>query len=402
MKKMQKKGFTLLEILLVIALLGILVTIILVVLNPQARFASARNDIRKSDIQELELALTQYRLQEGSYPVGLDRTLREICDPDITNPAVNCGTYINLSALVPTYMQAIPQDPQDTDSIEGSGYSIAVDATRNIVSIKAIRSELSMTIALNDPLPATGTPMEVEYLVVGGGGGGGNSQGSAFWGSGGGGAGGMLIGSTPLTLQNYTITVGNGGASNSNGGNSSFGTIATAIGGGAGGNAGGGSGGNGGSGGGKGGYSGAVGTGINDQGNNGGSGPGLDFGGGGGGAGAAGNNTLNGGNGLQSNITGSNLYYAGGGGGYTGGSGGLGGGGGQNVTGTNGFGGGGGGGAGPSVLGRAGGSGIVIIRYKTDGSDGISPSSTGGTKTTSGAYTIHTFTSNGTFTPIQY
>jgi hypothetical protein len=42
----------------------------------------------------------------------------------------------------------------------------------------------------------------------------------------------------------------------------------------------------------------------------------------------------------------------------------------------------------------------VIIRYQTDGSDGISPSSTGGTKTTSGAYTIHTFTSNGTFTVV--
>jgi hypothetical protein len=43
----------------------------------------------------------------------------------------------------------------------------------------------------------------------------------------------------------------------------------------------------------------------------------------------------------------------------------------------------------------------VIIRYQTDGTDGISPSSTGGTKTTSGAYTIHTFTSNGTFTVVE-
>jgi hypothetical protein len=48
----------------------------------------------------------------------------------------------------------------------------------------------------------------------------------------------------------------------------------------------------------------------------------------------------------------------------------------------------------------AGGSGVVIVRYKTDGSDGISPSSTGGTKTTSGIYTIHTFTSSGTFTVV--
>jgi hypothetical protein len=49
------------------------------------------------------------------------------------------------------------------------------------------------------------------------------------------------------------------------------------------------------------------------------------------------------------------------------------------------------------TAGKNGGSGIIVIRYKTDGSDGVSTSSTGGTITTSGAYTIHTFTSNGTF-----
>ena len=52
-----------------------------------------------------------------------------------------------------------------------------------------------------------------------------------------------------------------------------------------------------------------------------------------------------------------------------------------------------------SRTGGAGGSGIVILRYKTDGSDGIvAANATGGTKTTSGIYTVHTFTSSGTFT----
>lgn len=46
------------------------------------------------------------------------------------------------------------------------------------------------------------------------------------------------------------------------------------------------------------------------------------------------------------------------------------------------------------------GSGIVIISYATNGSDWVSTSSTGGTITTSGGQTIHTFTSNGTFTMV--
>lgn len=41
--------------------------------------------------------------------------------------------------------------------------------------------------------------------------------------------------------------------------------------------------------------------------------------------------------------------------------------------------------------------GIVIIRYKTDGSDHISPLSTGGVITVDGLFTIHTFTANGIF-----
>ena len=149
----QKKGFTILEILLVIALIGILLGIMLVVLNPRARFASARNDTRRSDIKKIEGALIQYRLQEGSYPAGLSSTLQEICDPDIANPSTNCGTNINLSALIPTYLQSIPQDPNDKDTTGGNGYQVAVNTTRNIIAVKAIQAELSVIISINDPLP---------------------------------------------------------------------------------------------------------------------------------------------------------------------------------------------------------------------------------------------------------
>ena len=48
-----------------------------------------------------------------------------------------------------------------------------------------------------------------------------------------------------------------------------------------------------------------------------------------------------------------------------------------------------------------GASWVVIIAYKTDGSDGIKNTSTGGTITTSGLYTIHTFTTSGTFVAVE-
>ena len=87
-------------------------------------------------------------------------------------------------------------------------------------------------------------------------------------------------------------------------------------------------------------------------------------------------------------------------GGGTSGSGGLGGGGAAgngasgNYTGTSGTANtGGGGGAGNTASGGNGGSGVVIVRYLTADASGWTIS--GGTSTTSGSYTIHTFTSSG-------
>lgn len=82
--------------------------------------------------------------------------------------------------------------------------------------------------------------------------------------------------------------------------------------------------------------------------------------------------------------------------GGSGGAGGAGGGGAGNVAGagangTANTGGGGGGGRGASAGGN-GGSGVVIVRYAT-----ADLTATGGTITTDGAYTIHTFNASGTF-----
>jgi hypothetical protein len=135
-----------------------------------------------------------------------------------------------------------------------------------------------------------------------------------------------------------------------------------------------------------------------------------------------------GGTGFLSAINGTSYYWGGGGGGSswtnTAGVGGAGGGGGGSCheSGTRGTGGaginagangtaatgsaggnggansGGGGGGGTHAysVGGNGGSGIVIVRYAG------SQKATGGTITSSGGYTIHTFTSSGTFTPTSY
>jgi hypothetical protein len=229
--------------------------------------------------------------------------------------------------------------------------------------------------------------IECQYLVVAGGGAGGFSTG------GGGGAGGYrssVVGELSGGLANaertinltalntYNVIIGAGGAAGpvwTNGSDSAFHTI-TSIGGGRGGN-------NfvslpstGGSGGGAtdslAGAAGTSGQGFAGGANS--SWSGIYGAGGGGGAAAVGaigtpSAGGNGGSGLASSITGTSVIRAGGGGGGTFqgtplGVGGAGGGGAATVAGTANTGGGGGGSINNSNVNAAGGSGIVIVRYR--------------------------------------
>jgi hypothetical protein len=273
-----------------------------------------------------------------------------------------------------------------------------------------------------DTVTMTDTPgvgiLFVDALLVAGGGGGAGATTSIP--PGGGGGGGVLFSAANgITPGSYSIVVGaagvggavNTGSGSTPGGNSTaFGL--TAQGGGVG-SFNGAVGGNGGcGGGGSGGATVAGGTGVAGQGFAGGtSDAGNSFAtGGGGGAGAVGVSgsfrvSGAGGAGKSSSISGAAVLYGGGGGGGgnnptpitpgAGGSGGGGAGGGASAptAGANGLGGGGGGGSmSPITAGANGGSGVVVLSYPTG-----SMFASGGTKTTSGGNTIHTFTSNGTF-----
>lgn len=269
-----------------------------------------------------------------------------------------------------------------------------------------------------------GAPSVRALVVAGGGGGAGNCN--TCGGAGGGGAGGLLYEDEILvSLGSTAITVGAGGAGGAGinsaagkgakGNNSAFGSLLVAVGGGGGSPQDGTAGGIGGSGGGGGGGGspppGGAGGGTYGQGNAGvaGTDASLNYrGGGGGGAGAAGS-ANNGGAGATYTIRGASATYAGGGGGgaYTtsapgsGGSGGGGAGANQSINSGKGYagvantGGGGGGANGSSLggVGGAGGSGIVVLSYPVG-----ALTATGGTITTAGGRTIHTFTSSGVFT----
>lgn len=97
MHQQGQKGFTLVEILMVVMILGILfVTGTLSYANIRQRSMDQR---RKTDLEDIRSALEQYRSVHSVYPT----------------PAGPQGLLFGTSALTDdtrTYMQIIPQDPQ--------------------------------------------------------------------------------------------------------------------------------------------------------------------------------------------------------------------------------------------------------------------------------------------------
>lgn len=148
-KKEFNRGFTLLEIMLVIALIGILAVILIFTINPARRLSEAHNAQRKVDVAAIVNAIYQYAIDNnGSLPAGIpegsDNTCtegtHEICRT--TGPA--CGN-IDLSVLTDNqlYMTAMPIDPSGLGYYNdyGTGYLI-VKSTNGRVTVCAPRTEL--------------------------------------------------------------------------------------------------------------------------------------------------------------------------------------------------------------------------------------------------------------------
>ena len=108
--KMRNKGFTLIEMILVVGILGILAVGAIVALNPVAQFQKGNDVRRKSDLAQVQRALEAFYQDYGSYPIGNGSTGYLINYMDKTQtPAVSVTIHWG-SAWQP-YMNLLPQDP---------------------------------------------------------------------------------------------------------------------------------------------------------------------------------------------------------------------------------------------------------------------------------------------------
>ena len=114
----QQKGFTLIEILVVIGLIAILAAIVLIAINPARQFAQARNSQRESNVNTILNAIGQ-RLADNK---GVWNAVAG-CDAIPAGTTTISSAATDLSCLTPTYIPAqLPVDPTDGTWTSGSSY----------------------------------------------------------------------------------------------------------------------------------------------------------------------------------------------------------------------------------------------------------------------------------------
>ena len=143
----NKKGFTLLEILLVVAAIAILAGIVIVAINPSKQLGDTRNSQRWSDVNTILNAVYQYSVDNnGTIPTGIGTTASPICST--TGAACTTAGFVDLGVLITnqTYITAIPSDPQCATA-DSSCYEI-VRSTDNRITVSAPDAENGAVITV--------------------------------------------------------------------------------------------------------------------------------------------------------------------------------------------------------------------------------------------------------------
>lgn len=143
----SQKGFTLIELIVVIGMLTILFAIVLVAVNPARQFASSRNTARQNDVNAILNAVEQYSADNN----GILPTQITTSSQYVSNSEADLCSLLTASSK---YLSALPQDPNSNNGAPitsctsyDTGYTIVKDANSR-VTVSAPNAENGATISV--------------------------------------------------------------------------------------------------------------------------------------------------------------------------------------------------------------------------------------------------------------
>jgi len=165
--QMKKNGFTLIEILLVVAAISILAGIVILAINPGKQLAESRNAQRRADVKTILEGIYQWNIDNGGtniiYPTNvLSSSPTEICHLEQADNmycftgmgqsfgqdqiclTLNCyySGLADFTALTyeERYLNSMPVDPKN-ESTHGTGYQIR-QSSNGRITVSAPLAEL--------------------------------------------------------------------------------------------------------------------------------------------------------------------------------------------------------------------------------------------------------------------
>jgi prepilin-type N-terminal cleavage/methylation domain-containing protein len=144
-----RSAFTLVELIIVIAIIAILAAAIFVAVDPARRLHESRNAVRASDVATILEAVKKYQVDnDGAHYTeiaGLTATQYSVIGTDTTGCSSTCtaqstqAACVDLSGIGNTYLSAIPQDPLSGDA-GNTDYYISL-GNDNEITVGACDSE---------------------------------------------------------------------------------------------------------------------------------------------------------------------------------------------------------------------------------------------------------------------
>lgn len=146
----MRKGFTLIELIITVAIIVLLFSAYFFTANPVGQLQLARNDTRGNDLRGIMLALRQYISDQGNETFSC-ATAGPL--PTTSTLIESNGGYNLAACLVPNYLPVLPVDPSASSaayvsaSNYNTGYAISQNSTDSI-TLSAPNAELNQTISV--------------------------------------------------------------------------------------------------------------------------------------------------------------------------------------------------------------------------------------------------------------